>query len=175
MAQLYVIRCRMLESKVILCRHVIWIYSSNGLKTIPDECVVNRWCKDEVRSKMFDCNGDAAEDVDIIDEKQIAMSLIWSELGQILGWSASQEVTILPPKKSKNKGSGKRMLSLKAKAVALTSKTKRMCKNCKRLTNHDKRNCPNPFTEHPPLSPSSEELSGEDEQEVEEEEDDILE
>ncbi|XP_074288155.1 protein FAR1-RELATED SEQUENCE 5-like [Silene latifolia] len=61
--------CRMIERKGILCRHVIWIYSSNGLKTIPDGYVVNKWCKDAIRSKMFDCNGEAAEDVDIIDGK----------------------------------------------------------------------------------------------------------
>ncbi|XP_074306281.1 protein FAR-RED IMPAIRED RESPONSE 1-like [Silene latifolia] len=34
--------CRMLERKVILCRHVIWIYSSNGVKIIPEQCVVKR-------------------------------------------------------------------------------------------------------------------------------------
>ncbi|XP_074288154.1 uncharacterized protein LOC141613319 [Silene latifolia] len=176
-----------------------------------------RWCKDAIRTKMFDCNGEADEDVDIIDGKQNAMSIMWSEIHQtvamlmgkfkadvdnfstlirefkeklslygspmnkqqqlekILGYSASQEITIMPPKQSKNKGSGKRMLSLKAKAVALASKSKRRCKNCKRLVHHDKRNCPNPFAEHPPLSPLSEELSEEEEEEVEEEEDDILE
>ncbi|XP_074313894.1 protein FAR-RED IMPAIRED RESPONSE 1-like [Silene latifolia] len=77
--------CRMLERKGILCWHVIWIYSSNGLKTIPYGCVVNRWCKDAIRSKMFDCNGEAAEDVDIIDGKQIAMSVMWSEIHQTVG------------------------------------------------------------------------------------------
>ncbi|XP_074304375.1 protein FAR1-RELATED SEQUENCE 7-like [Silene latifolia] len=209
--------CRMLEKKGILCRHVIWIYSSNGVKKIPELCVVNRWCKDAIRSKMFDGNGEVAEDVDIIDGKQIAMSVMWSEIHQtvvmlrgkfkadvdnfsslirefkeklsplgsqlnkqqqleeIFGYSASQEITILPPKQSKNKGSGKRVLSLKAKAVALASKSKCMCKNCKRLANHNKRNCPNPFADNPPLSPSSEESSEEEEEEVEEEEDDILE
>ncbi|XP_074267175.1 protein FAR-RED IMPAIRED RESPONSE 1-like [Silene latifolia] len=177
--------CRMLKRKGIICRHVIWIYSSNGVKKIPELCVVNRWCKDAIRTKMFDCNGEAAEDVDIIDGKEIAMSLIWSEIHQtvvmlmgkfkadvdnfsslirelkeklspygspmnkqqqlekILGCSASQEITILPPKQSKNKGSGKRMLSLKAKAVALAK--------------------------HPPLSHLSEESSEEEEEEVEEE------
>ncbi|XP_074301280.1 protein FAR-RED IMPAIRED RESPONSE 1-like [Silene latifolia] len=186
--------CRMLERKGILCLHVIWIYSSNGVKIIPEQYVVQRWCKDARLSKMFDCNGEATEDVDIIDGKQIAMSVMWSEIHQtvgmlmgkmkndvdnfsslirqfkgklsplgsplnkqqqlekILGCSLSQEITILPPKKSKNKGSGKRMLSMKEKAVALARKPKRMCKNCKRLPNHDKRNCPNPFAEHPPLS-----------------------
>ncbi|XP_074271542.1 protein FAR-RED IMPAIRED RESPONSE 1-like [Silene latifolia] len=165
--------CRMLERKSIICRHVIWIYSSNGVKKIPELCVVNRWCKDAIRTKMFDCNGEAAEDVDIIDGKQIAMSVMWSEIHQtvamlmgklkpdvdnfcsvirefkeklspygspmnkqqqlekMLGCFASLEITILPPKQSKNKGSGKRMLSLKAKAVALASKPNCMYKNCK--------------------------------------------
>ncbi|XP_074310335.1 protein FAR1-RELATED SEQUENCE 5-like [Silene latifolia] len=101
------------------------------------------WCKDAIRTKMFDCNGEGAEDVDIIDGKQIAMSVMWSEIHQtvamligkfkadvdnfssvirefkeklspygspmnkqqqlekILGCSASQEITILPPKQSK--------------------------------------------------------------------------
>ncbi|XP_074291440.1 uncharacterized protein LOC141618235 [Silene latifolia] len=188
--------CRMLERKGILYRHVIWIYSSNGVKIIPEQCVVKRWCKDAMLSKMFDCNGEATEDVDIIDGKQIAMSNVveihqkvgmlmgklkndvdnfsslirqfkeklsplgsplnkQQQLEKILGCSPSQKITILPPKKSKNKGSGKRMLSMKAKAVALARKPKRMCKKCNRLANHDKRNCPNPFAEHPPLSQSS--------------------
>ncbi|XP_074314036.1 protein FAR-RED IMPAIRED RESPONSE 1-like [Silene latifolia] len=158
--------CRMLERKGILCRHVIWIYSSNGVKIIPEQCVVKRWCKDARLSKMFDCNGEATEDVDIIDGKQIAMSVMWSEIHQtvgmlmgklkndvdnfsslirqfkeklsplgsplnkqqqlekILGCSPSQEITILPPKKSKNKGSGKRMLPMMEKAVALARKPK---------------------------------------------------
>ncbi|XP_074305905.1 protein FAR-RED IMPAIRED RESPONSE 1-like [Silene latifolia] len=165
--------CRMLERKGILCRHVIWIYSSNGVKMIPEQCVVKKWCKDARLSKMFDCNGEAIEDVDIIDGKQIAISVMRSKIHQtvgmlmgklkndvdnfsslirqfkkklsplgsplnkqqqlekILGCSPSQEITILLPKKSKNKGSGKRMLSMKEKAVALARKPKRMCKNCK--------------------------------------------
>ncbi|XP_074267044.1 protein FAR1-RELATED SEQUENCE 7-like [Silene latifolia] len=132
--------CRMLERKGIICRHVIWIYSSNGVKKIPELYVVNRWCKDEIRMKMFDYNGEATEDVDIIDGKQIAMSVMWSEihktvamlmgklkadvdnfssvirefkeklslygspmnkqqqLKKIFGCSASQDITILPPK-----------------------------------------------------------------------------
>ncbi|XP_074306307.1 protein FAR1-RELATED SEQUENCE 7-like [Silene latifolia] len=76
--------CRMLERKGIICRHVIWIYSSNGVKKIPELCVVNRWCKDGICTNMFDCNGEAAEDVDIIDGKQIAMSVMWSEIHQIV-------------------------------------------------------------------------------------------
>ncbi|XP_074278003.1 protein FAR-RED IMPAIRED RESPONSE 1-like [Silene latifolia] len=177
--------------------HIIWIYSSNGVKTIPDEYVLNRWCKDALRAKSFNCNGDPAEAIDIIDAKQISMSKMWSEVHQtvgilmgsskevvdsfsalikdfkdklaplgsqmskeqqmvaLIGCSSTQEVTIFPPKKSKNKGSGKRLLSSKTKAIALAMKPKRMCKNCKQLANHDKRNCPNPFAQHPPTPPAS--------------------
>ncbi|XP_074305609.1 protein FAR-RED IMPAIRED RESPONSE 1-like [Silene latifolia] len=165
--------CRMLERKGILCRHIIWIYSSNGVKTIPDEYVLNRWCKDAIRSKSFNCNGNPAEEIDIIDAKQISMSKMWSEVHQtvgilmgrskevvdsfsslikdfkeklaplgsqmskeqqmvaLIGCSTTQEVTIFPLKKLKNKGSGKRLLSSKTKAIALAMKPKRMCKNCK--------------------------------------------
>ncbi|XP_074314403.1 protein FAR-RED ELONGATED HYPOCOTYL 3-like [Silene latifolia] len=51
------------------------------------------------------------------------------QLEKILGCSPTEEITILPPKKSKNKGSGKRMLSKKEKAIALARKPKRMCKS----------------------------------------------
>ncbi|XP_074291610.1 protein FAR1-RELATED SEQUENCE 5-like [Silene latifolia] len=81
--------CRMLERKGIICRHVIWIYSSNGVKIIPKQCIVKRWCKDARLSKMFDCNGEATEDIDIIDGKQIAMSMNVvgdsSRLGLLMG------------------------------------------------------------------------------------------
>ncbi|XP_074313804.1 protein FAR-RED IMPAIRED RESPONSE 1-like [Silene latifolia] len=161
----------------------------------------------------------AAEEIDIIDAKQISMSKMWSEVHQtvgilmgrskkvvdsfsslvrefkeklaplgsqmskeqqmvaLIGCSTTQEVTIFPPKKSKNKGSGKRLLSSKTKAIALAMKPKpkRMCKNCKQLANHDKRNCPNPFEQHPPTPPASgasfgEESKAEEEEEEEEEE-----
>ncbi|XP_074297704.1 uncharacterized protein LOC141628460 [Silene latifolia] len=80
------------------------------------------------------------------------------ELEKLLGCKASKDITILPPKISKNKGSGKRILSSKTKAIATASKPKRMCKNCKQMAHHDKRNWPNPFTERPPpLAESSEE------------------
>ncbi|XP_074314217.1 protein FAR-RED IMPAIRED RESPONSE 1-like [Silene latifolia] len=160
--------CRMLERKGILCRHIIWIYSSNGVNTIPDEYIVNKWCKDALRSKSFNCNGDPAEEIDIIDAKQISMSKMWSEVHRtvgilmgrskevvdsfsslikdfkeklaplgsqmskeqqmvaLIGCSNTQEVTIFPPKKSKNKGSGKRLLLSKTKAIALAMKPKRM-------------------------------------------------
>ncbi|XP_074306619.1 protein FAR-RED IMPAIRED RESPONSE 1-like [Silene latifolia] len=92
------------------------------------------------------------------------------EMEKLLGCKASKEITILPPKYSKNKGSGKRLLSRKSKAIVIASKPKRMCNNCKQMGHHDKRNCPNPFAERPPQLQESSEEEEEEEQEEDEEE-----
>ncbi|XP_074300430.1 uncharacterized protein LOC141631691 [Silene latifolia] len=178
--------CTMFERTGILCRHIIWIFSANGMKTIPDDYVVKRWTKECLRLRMFNCNGERTDNMEIIDGKQIAMSIMWgfkdnlSSLGEVLNknqqmekilhCTANEVVTIIPPKNSKNKGSGKRMLSTKSKALALARKPKRKCKNCKKMINQDKRNCPNPFSEHTPLcegSSDQEEDEGEEEEELE--------
>ncbi|XP_074276415.1 protein FAR1-RELATED SEQUENCE 9-like [Silene latifolia] len=176
----------MFERTGILCRHIIWIFSASGIKTIPEDYVVNRRMKEYLRLRIFNTNGEGTENMQVIDEKQIAMSIMWSEvheavgllrdkgvadvdsfsavirafkqslspLGEVLNKNQQMEkflnctacdvVTILPPKNSKNKGTGKRLLSAKTKAMVLARKPKRKYKNCKRMTNHDKRNCPNP-------------------------------
>ncbi|XP_074278473.1 uncharacterized protein LOC141602063 [Silene latifolia] len=72
------------------------------------------------------------------------------ELETLLNCKAPKEIKILPPKASRNKGSGKRMVSSKNKAIMKAKKLKRLCAKCKRMSHHDKRNCPNEFAEHPP-------------------------
>ncbi|XP_074283581.1 protein FAR1-RELATED SEQUENCE 5-like [Silene latifolia] len=52
------------------------------------------------------------------------------ELEMLLGCSAKSNITVLPPKIAKNKGSGKRMKSNKDKAIEKASKPKRLCNNC---------------------------------------------
>ncbi|XP_074277950.1 protein FAR1-RELATED SEQUENCE 5-like [Silene latifolia] len=64
------------------------------------------------------------------------------EIEQLLGFTNSSEVTILPPKISNNKDSGKRLLSTGKEAIAKSQKPKRLCACCKEMVNHDKRNCP---------------------------------
>ncbi|XP_074310709.1 protein FAR1-RELATED SEQUENCE 7-like [Silene latifolia] len=66
------------------------------------------------------------------------------ELEMLLGVKSSSEVRILPPVQSKNKGTGKRLMSKKDQSVAKAQKPKRFCNNCKQMAHHDKRNCPNP-------------------------------
>ncbi|XP_074297090.1 protein FAR-RED IMPAIRED RESPONSE 1-like [Silene latifolia] len=194
--------CRKFERAGMLCRHIIWIYSTNVVQSIPELYVVQRWRKDAVYG--------VSDGKEIIDRKQIEMTKLWfeiqetvgvlrgkakdhietlsnlsrdfreklspsreeltkhQEIEELLGCKASKEITILPPKHAKNKGSGKRMLSAKTKATALLSKPKRMYNNCKQMTHHDKRNCLNPFAERP--QPSIESSSDEDKDKEEDDE-----
>ncbi|XP_074306063.1 protein FAR1-RELATED SEQUENCE 5-like [Silene latifolia] len=69
------------------------------------------------------------------------------ELKMLLGVKCSDEIQILPPVKSKNKGSGKRLTSKKQMSIEKAQKPKRFCNNCKQMAHHDKRNCPNPAAE----------------------------
>ncbi|KAK9740303.1 hypothetical protein RND81_03G025400 [Saponaria officinalis] len=72
------------------------------------------------------------------------------EMEMLIGGSAPNEVRILPPRQSKNKGSGKRMLTSKNKAIEKAKKPKRRCGNYKQMVYHDNRNCQEPFSKHPP-------------------------
>lgn len=65
-----------------------------------------------------------------------------SEIEMFLGAKIPTESTVLPPKQSKNKGSGRRMMSNKEKAVEEHSKPLRKCRACGEMANHDSRNCP---------------------------------
>ncbi|XP_074289195.1 uncharacterized protein LOC141614341 [Silene latifolia] len=61
------------------------------------------------------------------------------ELEMLLGCGSSGEVRILPPRRAKNKGSGKRMISKKQQCIDKAEKPKRLCRNCKQMAHHDKR------------------------------------
>ncbi|XP_074263799.1 uncharacterized protein LOC141586474 [Silene latifolia] len=65
-----------------------------------------------------------------------------AEIEMLLGSKIPTEVTVLPPEKCKNKGSGKRITSNKEKAVLENAKPARKCRACGEMSNHDSRNCP---------------------------------
>ncbi|XP_074277638.1 protein FAR-RED IMPAIRED RESPONSE 1-like [Silene latifolia] len=77
--------CTMFERTGILCRHIIWIFSASGIKTIPEDYVVNRCIKEYFRLRIFNNNGDGTENMQVIDEKQIAMSIMWAEVHEAVG------------------------------------------------------------------------------------------
>ncbi|XP_074282797.1 protein FAR-RED IMPAIRED RESPONSE 1-like [Silene latifolia] len=171
--------CKLFERKGLLCRHIIWICSGNGVKKIPESGIARRWTKDALRSGDYS-TGECTDDMVIVDSKQLQMTKLWSEIHETIGVLVDKEkedveglTNLIREFKEKLTpvGSGKRILSSKAKAVVIASKPKRMCNNCKQMAHHDKRNYPNPFAERPPqLSESSEE-----EEEEEEEVDDLSE
>ncbi|XP_074293088.1 protein FAR1-RELATED SEQUENCE 5-like [Silene latifolia] len=67
-----------------------------------------------------------------------------AEIGMLLGTSVPSEITILPPRQCKNKGSGKRMISQRERAGEVNKKPLRRCKACGQMANHDGRNCDRP-------------------------------
>ncbi|KAK9750249.1 hypothetical protein RND81_02G182100 [Saponaria officinalis] len=77
------------------------------------------------------------------------------EMEMLIGCSTLDEVRILPPRHSKNKGSEKRIVTSKNKVIEKAKKPKRRCGNCKRMEYHDSRNCPELFAKHPPKEDES--------------------
>ncbi|KAK9714065.1 hypothetical protein RND81_06G069300 [Saponaria officinalis] len=69
--------CMKFERCGMLCRHIISILSSNGVKTIPDAYVARRWCKDAVGKKN--------ENVELVDSRQIELTKLWSEVYETVG------------------------------------------------------------------------------------------
>ncbi|KAL9239086.1 hypothetical protein vseg_013438 [Gypsophila vaccaria] len=64
------------------------------------------------------------------------------EIEILIGSKIPNEATVLPPKQSKNKGSGRRIMSDKEKAVEEHIKPLRKCRACGEMAHHDSRNCP---------------------------------
>ncbi|KAK9671997.1 hypothetical protein RND81_12G068900 [Saponaria officinalis] len=69
--------CMKFERAGLLCRHIISIFSSNGVNSIPDCYLAKRWCKDVV--------GTTHENVDLIDGRQIKLTNLWSDVYEAVG------------------------------------------------------------------------------------------
>ncbi|KAK9698189.1 hypothetical protein RND81_08G087600 [Saponaria officinalis] len=106
--------CKLFERKGLLCRHIFWVYSELSKLLV------------QFREKICPEAGPLTKD---------------QEMEMLLGCSASSDITILPPTKSNNKGSGKRLRSTKAQCIEKAEKPKRLCAYCKEIGSHDKRNC----------------------------------
>ncbi|KAK9668565.1 hypothetical protein RND81_13G068900 [Saponaria officinalis] len=170
--------CKLFERKGLLCRHILWVYSGKGVRSIPKRYILSRWTKDALNSDK-----NVVDDHDFVNSNQTNLSKVWSEFHEtvsllktvpdvhveelsrllvefrekicpqaepltkdqememLLGCSASSDITILPPTKSNNKGSGKRLRSTKAQCIEKAEKPTRLCAYCKEIGSHDKRNC----------------------------------
>ncbi|KAK9668928.1 hypothetical protein RND81_13G096500 [Saponaria officinalis] len=107
--------CKRFERYAILCRHVLWVLNTKGYEEILGDYLLDRWHNTPTSKK--------------------------SEIEILLGSKIPTQATVLPPKQSKNKGSGRRMISEKEKAVEEHSKPLRKCRACGQMANHDSRNC----------------------------------
>ncbi|XP_074300655.1 protein FAR-RED IMPAIRED RESPONSE 1-like [Silene latifolia] len=87
--------CTMFERTGILCRRIISIFSASGIKTIPEDYVVNRWMKEYLRLRIFNTNGEGTENMQVIDEKQIAMSIMCGEVHEVVGLLRNKGVAML--------------------------------------------------------------------------------
>ncbi|XP_074266233.1 protein FAR1-RELATED SEQUENCE 5-like [Silene latifolia] len=150
--------CKLFERHVIVCRHILWVWNGKQKSYMPI---------------VQDENGKVIEDIDEADIKKAEMSKVWSEIyatvgvmdnyateiEDLLGIIASNDIDLRPPNKAKNKGSGKRLRSSKEKAKSKPEKRKRRCGNCKKWVNHNSRTCNLPFAESPPSDDDDEEES----------------
>ncbi|KAK9733985.1 hypothetical protein RND81_04G106000 [Saponaria officinalis] len=170
--------CKPFERKGLLCRHILWVYSGKGVRSIPKRYILSRWTKDALNSDK-----NVVDDHYFVNSNQTKFSKVWSEfhetvsllktvpdvhveeLSRLLvefrektcpqaepltkdqememlrGCSASSDITILPPSKLNNKGSGKRLRSTKVQCIEKAEKPKRLCAYCKEIDSHNKRNC----------------------------------
>lgn len=190
--------CKMFLRKGLPCRHMIWVWHIKLVVKIPDQYILQRWCKIGARNCELDLNLD--DQCSSVISNKALINRMWSEMfgcaslaqlnranllyviknlqamrgemegnkkkaavgkdalskaqqiEMLIGYSAPNQVTINPPKISKNKGTGvhiknsridKRLKSEREKAVEESHKKKRICRACKQEANHDSRNCPN--------------------------------
>ncbi|XP_074318053.1 protein FAR1-RELATED SEQUENCE 1-like [Silene latifolia] len=77
--------CMMFERMGFLCRHIVWILSANGMKTIPVDYVSTRWKKDALHFRLSECDGVQMETNSSADAKEVAMVKLWSEVHSTIG------------------------------------------------------------------------------------------
>ncbi|CAH9117244.1 unnamed protein product [Cuscuta epithymum] len=65
-----------------------------------------------------------------------------SMIQDFYGASTPAEVSVFPPQKAKNKGSGRRIKGAREASIEENKKPKRLCRSCNEMCNHDSRNCP---------------------------------
>ncbi|KAK9732993.1 hypothetical protein RND81_04G036600 [Saponaria officinalis] len=194
--------CLKFDRAGFLCRHIISILSSNGVKAIPDCYLARRWTKDAM--------GTAHENVDLIDGRQIELANLWSEVYEAVGLlrdrckndirklssvirefrhnlepegedlTKDQEIEQLLGCKAVDEIKILPSKNAKNKGSGrrlLPNKTVAVAKAVKpkrkQMAHHDKRNCPKEYAEFPPSEHNP--SSDEDAIDEEEEEDDASE
>ncbi|KAH9626156.1 hypothetical protein KSS87_017680 [Heliosperma pusillum] len=156
--------CKLFERRGFICRHVIWVWKGRMVYNIPELYILTRWTKKSCRPIGYDENGKVVVDFDEGDRGRSSREKNQKnkEIKDLLGCKAPREIDTLPPHKANNKGSGKRQISSKEKAVRKRKKRKRRCGNCKRWVNQNIRTCNLPFVEDLPFDDDERETDDEE-------------
>ena len=117
-------------------------------------CVQTKDCWFEFQSCMADasCDKDLTKFVyDAIKElktkveaaKQNTHAILDNDIIEnLIGSRIVEEINVLPPHQSNNKGSRKRIIGSAEKSASSKTRHKRECKTCGEMAFHDSRNCP---------------------------------
>ncbi|KAK9671973.1 hypothetical protein RND81_12G067200 [Saponaria officinalis] len=66
--------CKLFESKSLLCRHILWVYSGKGVRSITKIYILSRWTKNALISDR-----NVVDDNDFVNSNQTNLSKVWSE------------------------------------------------------------------------------------------------
>ncbi|KAK9742212.1 hypothetical protein RND81_03G156200 [Saponaria officinalis] len=71
--------CKLFERKGLLCRHILWVYSGKGVRSIPKRYILSRWTKNALISDR-----NVVDDNDFVNSNQTNLSKVWSEFHETI-------------------------------------------------------------------------------------------
>ncbi|XP_074299703.1 protein FAR1-RELATED SEQUENCE 5-like [Silene latifolia] len=71
--------CKLFNRKVIICRHIIWIYSGKQVYTLPDKYILMRWTKNAHKIPLYGLHGELMDDFDATELRKLEMCKLCSE------------------------------------------------------------------------------------------------
>ncbi|KAK9689918.1 hypothetical protein RND81_09G090800 [Saponaria officinalis] len=145
--------CCLYQRMGLLCRHVLWMLKTKKITRISEKYIVHRWSKDAMNKPVFDKDGNILGEGEIFNDKRITTTEIWEEVYSCvtpveetmtmcnnLYKNLRSSINIHAPKRSQNKGSGKRIQLQVINALEKSAKKSRYRRNCGQQ-GHDTRNC----------------------------------
>jgi len=156
--------CKFYESYGIPCRHIIQVLRAEKQNEIPSIYIMKRWEKRCKRCVLYDSRNKFEDLIQMAKNSEQGMYFLYSSLSNLVEplqkitpativnkqdeyesflSKIPNEVDIHPPNDINSKGRCKRIRKSKEKKAGSKGKSKRTCRKCKQVGDHDARNCPN--------------------------------
>ncbi|XP_074299774.1 protein FAR1-RELATED SEQUENCE 9-like [Silene latifolia] len=71
--------CNLFNRKVIIWRHIIWVYSGTQVHTLPNKYILMRWINNAHKIPLYGLHGELMEDFDATNLRKLEMCKLWSE------------------------------------------------------------------------------------------------